>query len=46
VFYELGYADGLGKKVVVTAKDGTEPPFDISDVPTALPKATPPLGPR
>ena len=23
VFYELGYADGLGKKVIVTAKDGT-----------------------
>lgn len=34
VFYELGYADGLKKKVVVTAKEGTELPFDVKDVPT------------
>jgi hypothetical protein len=34
VFYELGYADGLKKKVVVTAKDGTELPFDVKDIPT------------
>jgi hypothetical protein len=34
VLYELGYADGLGKKVVVTAKDGTELPFDVKDIPT------------
>ena len=34
VFYELGYADGLGKKVVVTAKQGTELPFDVKDIPT------------
>jgi len=34
VFYELGYADGQGKKVVVTAKRGTELPFDVKDIPT------------
>jgi predicted Rossmann-fold nucleotide-binding protein len=34
VFYELGYADGLRKKVVVTAKAGTELPFDVKDIPT------------
>ena len=34
VFYELGYADGLKKKVVVTAKKGTDLPFDVKDVPT------------
>ena len=34
VFYELGYADGRGKKVIVTAKDGTELPFDVKDIPT------------
>jgi hypothetical protein len=34
VFYELGYADGLKKKVVVTAKEGTELPFDVKDIPT------------
>jgi hypothetical protein len=33
VFYELGYAQGLEKKVVVTARTGTKLPFDISDVP-------------
>ena len=36
VFYELGYADGLGKKVVVTAKDGTELPFDVKDIPAIM----------
>src|SRR5262249_41405424 len=34
VFYELGYADGIGKKVVVTAKHDTELPFDVKDIPT------------
>ena len=34
VFYELGYADGLGKRVIVTAKHGTELPFDVKDIPT------------
>lgn len=33
IFYELGYAKGLGKKVVVTAKKGTELPFDVTDIP-------------
>jgi hypothetical protein len=36
VFYELGYADGLGGKVIVTAKRGTELPFDVKDIPTIL----------
>ena len=34
VFYELGYAEGFSKPVVVTAKKGTELPFDVKDVPT------------
>jgi hypothetical protein len=34
VFYELGYADGLGKRVIVTAKEGTDLPFDVKDIPT------------
>ena len=34
VFYELGYADGLGKKVIATAKEGTDLPFDVKDIPT------------
>ncbi len=33
VYYELGYAEALGKKLVVTAKDGTALPFDIRDLP-------------
>lgn len=33
VFYELGFADGLGKEVILTAKAGTNLPFDIQDVP-------------
>jgi len=33
VFYELGFAKALGKDVIVTAKEGTPRPFDISDVP-------------
>jgi hypothetical protein len=36
VFYELGYADGLGKRVVVTAKKDTELPFDVKDIPTVF----------
>ena len=36
VFYELGYADGLGRKVILTAKAGTELPFDVKDMPTIL----------
>lgn len=34
VFYELGYAHGLKKDIIVTAEAGTELPFDLADVPT------------
>jgi hypothetical protein len=34
VFYEVGYAKGLGKDVIVTAKKGTQLPFDLGDLPT------------
>lgn len=33
VFYELGYAQAMGRPVVVTAKRGTRLPFDIIDLP-------------
>lgn len=33
VFYELGFADGVGKEVILVAKAGTKLPFDINDVP-------------
>jgi hypothetical protein len=33
VMYELGFADGLEKPVVTTARKGTELPFDIKDKP-------------
>ncbi len=33
VFYELGFADGIGKEVILVAQKGTEVPFDITDVP-------------
>ncbi len=33
VMYELGFADGLEKPVVVTAREKTELPFDIKDKP-------------
>ena len=33
VFYELGFADGVGKEVILVAKAGAELPFDIKDVP-------------
>ena len=36
VFYELGWAQALGKPVIVTAKEGTQLPFDIYDVPTLM----------
>jgi hypothetical protein len=36
VYYELGYAEALGKPVIVVAKDGTELPFDTHDIPTTL----------
>jgi hypothetical protein len=34
VYYELGYAHGLNKPLIVTAYKGTELPFDVNDVPT------------
>ena len=33
VFYELGFAQGLGKPVILTAKRGITLPFDLTDVP-------------
>lgn len=33
VFYEIGYAKGLKRPVIITAKKGTEIPFDIKDLP-------------
>lgn len=34
VYYELGFAQGLGKPHIVTAYKGTTLPFDVHDVPT------------
>jgi hypothetical protein len=34
VYYELGYAQGKNKQVVLTASQGTELPFDVADIPT------------
>jgi hypothetical protein len=34
VYYELGFAQALGKHVITTAAEGTPLPFDIFDVPT------------
>jgi hypothetical protein len=33
VYYELGYAEGLGKPLIVTAKKDTSLPFDTKDIP-------------
>jgi hypothetical protein len=33
VYYELGYAEGHDKTVIVTAKKGTKLPFDAQDIP-------------
>jgi hypothetical protein len=33
VFYEMGFARGLGKDVIMTARKGTELPFDVGDIP-------------
>ena len=33
VYYEIGYAQGLRKQVILTAKKGTLLPFDVADVP-------------
>jgi len=34
VYYELGFAQALGKDIITTAAEGTQLPFDIFDVPT------------
>ena len=36
VYYELGFAEALGKDVIVVAKEGTNLPFDTNDIPTAF----------
>jgi len=36
VFYELGFAHGMGKDVIVTARKGTKLPFDVGDVPVVF----------
>lgn len=33
VFYEIGYARGIGKPVIITAKNDTVLPFDVKDLP-------------
>jgi hypothetical protein len=33
VFYEIGYAEGMGRPVIVSAKKDTPLPFDIIDMP-------------
>lgn len=33
VFYEVGFARGLGKDVIMTARKGTKLPFDVGDIP-------------
>lgn len=33
VYYELGFAEGCGKPRIVTAKKGTQLPFDVADIP-------------
>jgi hypothetical protein len=34
VYYELGFAQGLSKPVIITAYKGTPLPFDVADIPT------------
>jgi len=43
---ELGYALGRGRRVVVSAKDGTELPFDEDKLPTYMWTSTEPLDER
>lgn len=33
VYYEVGFAEGAGKQIVFTARQGTELPFDVRDTP-------------
>lgn len=46
VFFELGFARGRGKRVIATAKEGTELPFDVKDIPVTFWKAIDPKGLR
>lgn len=34
VYYELGFAQGLRKPVIITAYEKTDLPFDVADIPT------------
>src|SRR5262245_41119388 len=36
VYYELGFAEALGKDVIVVAKEGVKLPFDTNDIPTCF----------
>lgn len=36
VFYEIGYAEGLGRPVIATAKENTKLPFDLVDTPVTF----------
>ena len=36
VFYEIGFAEGLGRPIITTAKTGTKLPFDIADTPVTF----------
>ncbi len=33
VYYEIGFAEGLGRPVIVTADEQTDLPFDLADIP-------------
>ena len=46
VFFELGFARGLGKRVITTAKEETELPFDVKDIPVTFWKSIDPKGLR
>jgi hypothetical protein len=46
VFFELGFARGVGKRVIATAKEGTELPFDVKDIPVTFWKPINPKGLR
>jgi hypothetical protein len=46
VFFELGFARGLGKRVIATAKEGTELPFDVKDIPVTFWRPIDPKGLR
>jgi hypothetical protein len=36
VFYEIGFAEGLGRPIIATARRGTPLPFDIADTPVTF----------